>query len=121
MHSKNENQLQLELLTANQHLDLKQYLAAQFTARLTEPIDWTSRQFKNTFLNVLDRGPAACKPITVSHFWFLFPVCTSGIHFCFSLQSVNQNGPPGVIAMLTAALDLGGADGSASGRLKNRK
>jgi len=34
LHSKNENQLQLELLTANQHQDLKQYLAAQFTARL---------------------------------------------------------------------------------------
>ena len=83
LHSKNENQLQLELLTANRHQDLKQYLAAQFTARLTEPIDWTSRQFKNTFLNVLDRGPAACKPITVSqslpvtftlYFRFEFPV-----------------------------------------------
>ena len=84
LHSKNENQLQLELLTANQHQDLKQYLAAQFTARLTEPIDWTSRQFKNTFLNVLDRGPAACKPITV----ISLPVSTSGFYFWFEISGL---------------------------------
>ena len=117
LHSKNENQLQLELLTANQHQDLKQYLAAQFTARLTEPIDWTSRQFKNTFLNVLDRGPAACKPITVRS----LPVSTSGNNFRFSLQSVSQNGRHGVIATLTVDRDFESVGGSVSAKLKIRK
>ena len=115
LHSKNENQLQLELLTANQHQDLKQYLAAQFTARLTEPIDWTSRQFKNTFLNVLDRGPAACKPITVRS------LPTSGINFRFSHQSVSQNGRHGVTAMLTVDQDFESVGGFVSVKLKIRK
>ena len=117
LHSKNENQLQLELLTANQHQDLKQYLAAQFTARLTEPIDWTSRQFKNTFLNVLDRGPAACKPITVRS----LPLSTSGINFRFSLRSVSQNGRHGVIVMLTVDQDFESVGGFVSVKSKIRK
>ena len=46
---------------------------------------------------------------------------TFGSHFRLSLQSVNQNGHHGVIAMLTVALDLENADGSVLAKLKIRK
>merc|ERR1712021_85242 len=48
--------VQLELVTAPHR-----FLASVFTARLTKPIDETSRIFQNTFLTVNDIEQAACE------------------------------------------------------------